>query len=287
MSNKISASHRGRLAYVYIRQSSAGQVQHNRESTDRQYKLTERAVALGWPRTQVRLLDEDQAVSGSGLKRREGFEVLASEVALGRVGIILAIEVSRLARNNAEWYRLLDFCGVSDTLIGDDDGVYHPGLYNDRLLLGLKGTMSEAELYIIRARLLGGIRNKAARGELRRGLPIGFVWGPEDGEVLQDPDDAIRAAVASVFETFAKTGSARQVWIWFQSEKLRFPSRPHSAAEVQWIVPSYHRIHSILSSPVYAAVPTPTEEHARSATLTQRAICVQECESCHNRSGRC
>jgi len=252
MSDKITSSHLARTACVYLRQSTAAQVERNRESTARQYKLVARAVQLGWRREQVRVIDEDLGVSGAGTTRREGFEVMASEVALGRVGMILALEVSRVARNNAEWYRLLDFCGVSDTLIGDEDGLYHPGLYNDRLLLGLKGTMSEAELHVIRARLLGGIRNKAQRGELRRGLPIGFVWGDGDGEVRFDPDEAVTHAVRTIFEKFAETGSVRQVWVWFRGQKLLFPSRPHMQAPMRWIPPTYHALHSVLTSPVYA-----------------------------------
>jgi DNA invertase Pin-like site-specific DNA recombinase len=252
MSDKITSSHLARAACVYLRQSTAAQVERNRESTARQYKLVDRAVELGWRRDQVRVLDEDLGVSGAGTARREGFEVMASEVALGRVGLILAIEVSRVARNNAEWYRLLDFCGVTDTLIGDEDGLYHPGLYNDRLLLGLKGTMSEAELHVIRARLLGGIRNKAQRGELRRGLPIGFVWGDADGEVRFDPDEAVTQAIRTVFEKFAETGSVRQVWVWLRSQKLLFPSRPHVQAPLRWIPPTYHALHGVLTSPVYA-----------------------------------
>ena len=183
MNDKIKPTHLERSAYVYVRQSTAAQVQYNRESTDRQYKLTERALRLGWPEPQIKVVDEDLARSGSGTSDRHGFALMTTEVALGHVGLILSIEVSRVARNNADWYRLLDLCGVTDTLIGDEDGIYHPGLFNDRLLLGLKGTMAEAELHVIRARLEGGIRNKAARGELRRGLPVGFVWGDEDGEV--------------------------------------------------------------------------------------------------------
>ena len=252
MSDKVTPSHLQRAVCVYLRQSTTSQVERNRESTDRQYKLVDRAVQLGWSRTQVRVIDDDLGVSGSGVVHREGFEVMAAEIALGRVGLILALEVSRVARNNAEWYRLLDFCGVTDTLIGDEDGLYHPGLYNDRLLLGLKGTMSEAELHIIRARLNGGIRNKAARGELRRGLPIGFVWGEDDGEVLFDPDEAVRHAVGTVFEKFAETGSIRQVWIWFRGQGLLFPSRRHARAAIRWIPPTYHAVHSVLASPVYA-----------------------------------
>ena len=168
---KIKPTHLQRCAYVYVRQSTAAQVQYNRESTDRQYKLAERALRLGWSQSQIKIIDEDLARSGSGTSDRHGFAMMTTEVALGHVGLILSIEVSRVARNNADWYRLLDLCGVTDTLIGDEDGLYHPGLFNDRLLLGLKGTMAEAELHVIRARLEGGIRNKAARGQLRRGLP--------------------------------------------------------------------------------------------------------------------
>ena len=169
------------------------------------------------------VIDEDLGLSGSSTDKRSGFARLTSEVALAHVGIVLGLEVSRLARNNADWYRLLELCGITDTLIGDNDGVYHPALFNDRLLLGLKGTMSEAELHIIRARLDGGIRNKAARGELRRGLPVGFIWGEQDGEVLFHPDEAVTGAIRTVFERFAEFGSARRVWLWFRSEGLSFP----------------------------------------------------------------
>src|ERR1039458_9418666 len=222
-SPKIKPTHTQRAAYVYIRQSTPGQVEHNRESTARQYALADRACQLGWSKQQVVLIDEDLGLSGSGTDKRSGFDRLTSEVALSHVGIVLGLEVSRLARNNADWYRLLELCGITDTLIGDNDGVYHPALFNDRLLLGLKGTMSEAELHIIRARLDGGIRNKAARGELRRGLPDGFVWGEADGEVLFHPDEDVIGAIRTVFERFAEFGSARRVWLWFRSERLSLP----------------------------------------------------------------
>src|SRR5207237_3544220 len=172
----------------YLRQSTPSQVENNRESTHRQYALAAKATTLGWPSQQVLVIDEDLGISGSAMAERNGSARLTAEVALGHVGIVLGLEVSRLARNNADWYRLLDLCGLTDTLIGDADGIYHPAVFNDRLVLGLKGTMSEAELHILRARLLGGIRNKAARGELRRGLPVGFVWGEEDGEVRLHSD---------------------------------------------------------------------------------------------------
>ena len=252
LNEKIKTTHLNRCAYVYVRQSTASQVQHNRESTDRQYKLADRAVLLGWPQSQIRIIDEDLARSGSTTSDRNGFATMTTEVALGHVGLILSIEVSRVARNNADWYRLLDLCGVTDTLIGDEDGIYHPGLFNDRLLLGLKGTMAEAELHVIRARLEGGIRNKAARGQLRRGLPVGFVWGEQDGEILFHPDQAVTEAIQSIFDKFTEMGSVRRVWLWFRSRNLAFPLQSNSFADIQWVTPTYTKIHHVLTNPVYA-----------------------------------
>ena len=257
--SKIKPTHIQRVACVYIRQSTPGQVEHNRESTARQYALGDRAAQLGWPKEQVIIIDEDLGLSGSTIDKRSGFARLTSEVALANVGIVLGLEVSRLARNNADWYRLLELCGVTDTLIGDNDGVYHPALFNDRLLLGLKGTMSEAELHIIRARLDGGIRNKAARGELRRGLPVGFIWGEQDGEVLFHPDEAVTGALRTVFERFAEFGSARRVWLWFRSEGLSFPLQTMPAGmpgPIRWVAPTYHALHQVLTNPVYAGAYT-------------------------------
>jgi DNA invertase Pin-like site-specific DNA recombinase len=257
--SKIKLSHTQRSAYVYIRQSTPGQVEHNRESTARQYALADKACQLGWAKEQVVIIDEDLGLSGSGTDKRSGFARLTSNVALAQVGIVLGLEVSRLARNNADWYRLLELCGVTDTLIGDNDGVYHPALFNDRLLLGLKGTMSEAELHIIRARLDGGIRNKAARGELRRGLPVGLVWGEQDGEVLFHPDEAVTSAIRTVFERFAEFGSARRVWLWFRSEGLSFPLQTTPAGmpgPIRWVAPTYHALHQVLTNPVYAGAYT-------------------------------
>ena len=145
---------------------------------------------------------------------------MTAEVALGHAGLVLGLEVSRLARNNSDWYRLLDLCGVTDTVIGDLDGLYHPGSFNDRLLLGMKGTISEAELYMIRQRLDGGIRNKAARGELRKALPVGLVWGEGDGEILLDPDEAVHGAIQTILDRFAELGSARQVWRWVREQEI-------------------------------------------------------------------
>ncbi len=249
---KIRSSHLSRAAYVYLRQSTAAQVEHNRESTQRQYALAARANALGWSSGQVVIIDEDLGLSGSGIVERNGFARLTAEVALGHVGVVLGLEVSRLARNNADWYRLLDLCGLTDTLIGDADGIYHPAIFNDRLLLGLKGTMSEAELHVLRARLLGGIRNKAARGELRRGLPVGFVWGEQDGEVRFHPDEAVCAAIHTVFARFAELGSVRRVWLWLRTEGLSFPMHTRYGGGVRWVDPSYIAVYHVLTNPVYA-----------------------------------
>jgi DNA invertase Pin-like site-specific DNA recombinase len=249
---KVTSSHLSRIAIVYVRQSSATQVEHNRESTARQYALKQRAEALGWPVDRIVVIDDDLGLSGATAHQRNGFARMTAEVALAEVGIILGLEVSRLARNNADWYRLLDLCSMTNTLIGDADGVYHPSLFNDRLLLGLKGTMSEAELYVLRARLDGGIRNKAARGELRRGLPVGLVWGEADGEVLFHPDESIRAAVRAVFERFQEFGSARRVWLWFRSEGLSFPLQVHGLAPIRWVAPTYTAIYNVLRNPAYA-----------------------------------
>jgi DNA invertase Pin-like site-specific DNA recombinase len=246
---KITASHLSRQPIVYLRQSSAAQVEHNRESTDRQYALAAKARELGWPNDRIIVIDEDLGLSGSGFVARSGFARLTAEVALAHVGLVLGLEVSRLARNNADWHRLIDLGGLTDTLIGDADGINHPALFNDRLLLGLKGTMSEAELHVLRARLNGGIRNEAARGELRRGLPIGFE---ADGEVRFHPDEAIVTAVRNVFARFAETGSARRVWLWFRSEGLTFPLQMHQNAEIRWVEASYTAIHHVLTNPVYA-----------------------------------
>jgi excisionase family DNA binding protein len=254
--SKVRATHNQRAALVYVRQSSPSQVEHNRESTQRQYALVERALALGWRRDQVSVIDDDLGLSGQTSAERLGFVRLSTEVGLGHVGIVLGLEVSRLARNNADWYRLLDLCGITDTLLADADGIYHPALFNDRLVLGLKGTMSEAELHILRARLEGGIRNKAARGELRQALPVGFVYGEQEGEIRFHPDASVVAAIGTVFERFAELGSARQVWLWFRSHNLCFPSQYNAASGVRWLAPSYCAIHSVLTNPVYAGAYT-------------------------------
>ena len=250
--SKVAPTHLRRAAFVYVRQSTQSQLEHNPESRERQYGLVGRALELGWNKEQVVVVDEDLGISGSGMAERSGFARMTAEVALGKVGLILGLEVSRLARNSADWYRLLDLCGVTDTLIGDGDGIYHPGGFNDRLVLGLKGTMSEAELHTLRARLEGGIRNKAAKGELRRGLPVGLVHGEEDGEVLLHPDEAVTGAIRSVFSRFDELGSVRQVWLWFCSEGLSFPLQSNRLPGIRWVRPTYTAIHNVLTNPAYA-----------------------------------
>jgi DNA invertase Pin-like site-specific DNA recombinase len=257
-SGKITASHLSRTAVIYVRQSTLIQVERNTESTRRQYDLASRARQLGWPREAIRVIDGDLGISGSVTGQRDGFEGMVAEVALGQVGIILALEVSRLARDNAAWYRLLDLAGVCDTLVADADGVYHPALFNDRLVLGMKGIMSEAELHVLRARLEGGIRNKAARGELRRGLPVGLVWGEADGQIRFHPDEAVTGVIAAVFGQFAVCGSARATWLWLRAEGLRWPlqkvayTRRGGVPEITWVEPTYHAVHTTLTHPAYA-----------------------------------
>jgi DNA invertase Pin-like site-specific DNA recombinase len=221
---KVQPHHLERAAYLYIRQSSMRQVLENIESTKRQYALRSRATALGWREDQIIVVDNDQGESGASAAWREGFQRLVSEVGLGRAGIVMGLEVSRLARNNADWHRLLEICALTDTLILDEDGVYDPSSFNDRLLLGLKGTMSEAELHVLKARLRGGVLNKVRRGEYHCILPTGFVYD-EAGNVVLDPDSQVRETIAHFFETFTRVGSACQTVKAFRNAGLLFPSR--------------------------------------------------------------
>src|ERR1700736_5391169 len=221
--SRLTDRHRARICVIYIRQSSYAQVERNRESTARQYDLAGRAAELGWTNEAVLVIDEDLGLSGSGSVQRAGFPRLAAEVGLGHVGMVLSLEVSRLARSNADWYRLLDLCALTGSLIADTDGIYDPADYTDRLALGLKGTIAEAELHVLRERLHGGIRNKAARGELRIALPVGLVWGEADGQGRLHPDEAVRGAIQTVFDRFVELGSVRATWIWYRGESLPFP----------------------------------------------------------------
>ena len=247
---KIKPDHRRRLAYLYVRQSSVTQVRVNTESLERQYELTRRAVELGWDPARVVVIDEDLGRSGADSTAREGFKALVAAVGLGQVGLVLGIEVSRLARNNADWYGLLDLCSMTDTLIADADGLYHPGDYNDRLVLGLKGTMSEAELHLLRGRLLAGVRHKAAKGELRVALPVGYDYDPDDRVVLC-ADEAVREAVATVFRRFGELGSARQVLLSLRQDGLDLPRR-RPRARIEWAPATVGFVHGMLTNPCYA-----------------------------------
>ncbi|WP_406500128.1 recombinase family protein [Streptomyces sp. NBC_00846] len=204
---KVTREHLQRDAYLYIRQSTLKQVINNTESTQRQYALRSRAIALGWDHSQIIVIDTDQGQSGASTEGRDGFQRLVAEVGMRHAGIVLGLEVSRLARNNTDWHRLLEICALTGTLILDEDGLYDPGNFNDRLLLGLKGTMSEAELHLLKARLRGGVLSKARRGELVQPLPVGLVYDHAERVVL-DPDASVQQAIRHLLVTFAATGSA-------------------------------------------------------------------------------
>src|SRR6202161_1147158 len=251
---KVQSQHLERRAYLYIRQSSMRQVIENVESTKRQYALRSRAIALGWRDDQIIVIDNDQGESGASAAWREGFQRLVSDVGMGRAGIVMGLEVSRLARNNADWQRLLEICALADTLILDEDGVYDPASFNDRLLLGLKGTMSEAELHIIRARLRGGILNKARRGELEIRPPVGLVYRP-DGKITLDPNIEVQNAIRMLFETFDRTGSAMKTARSIREQGLQFPSRlhyGHTKGDLVWGEPKQSRVLQALHNPRYA-----------------------------------
>jgi DNA invertase Pin-like site-specific DNA recombinase len=249
--SKVERQHLERKAYVYVRQSTMAQVERNTESLERQYELSERAVALGWSAAEVVVVDSDLGRSGKSADGRDGFQGLVADVGLGRVGIVLGIEVSRLARRNADWYQLLDLCALTDTLIADSDGIYHPALHNDRLVLGLKGTMSEAELHVLRARLRGGSLHKAGKGELRLPLPAGFEYD-EAGRVRITADEAVADAIATVFSYFEQLASARQVMLRLLEEDRKLPRRASSDRQVRWVTARYKPIHEILTNPVFA-----------------------------------
>ena len=251
---KVTADHLKRIAYLYVRQSTLRQVAEHGESTQRQYALRDRAIAAGWPAERVRTIDCDLGKSGSSAATRDGFQELVSEVALGKAGIVMGLEVSRLARNSADWHRLIELCALTATLILDEDGIYDPAGFNDRLLLGLKGTMSEAELHILKARMRGGQLNKARRGELEMRPPVGLVYRT-DGVIDLDPDAEVQGAIRLVFDTFERTGSAMQTVRFFQEQRIPFPRRLHTGlnkGELRWAPPQHARILQVLHNPRYA-----------------------------------
>jgi len=253
---KVKVTHLKRAAYLYIRQSTLRQVFENVESTKRQYALRQHAVALGWQQDQIIVIDSDLGQSGASAADREGFQRLVTEVSLGRAGIVLGLEVSRLARNSMDWHRLLEICALADTLILDEDGVYDPAHFNDRLLLGLKGTMSEAELHVLRARLQGGILNKARRGELFLRPPIGFAYDPL-GHLVLDPDQQIQSTLRLLFDTFRRTGSAMATVREFRQSHLLFPRRIQSGpskGDAIWGKLEHSHVLRVLHNPRYAGV---------------------------------
>jgi DNA invertase Pin-like site-specific DNA recombinase len=250
---KVQAAHLKRNAYLYVRQSTLRQVFENTESTKRQYGLRQRAVALGWAEARIVVIDSDLSQSGAS-SDREGFQRLVAEVGMGHAGIVLGLEVSRLARNSMDWHRLLEICALTATLICDEDGVYDPAHFNDRLLLGLKGTMSEAELHVLRARLQGGILNKARRGELEMRPPVGLVYN-SDAALVLDPDRQVQHCLRWLFATFARTGSACATVRAARQEHLEFPHRcskgPHKG-ELMWSALDHSQVLRALHNPRYA-----------------------------------
>lgn len=248
---KIKQNHLSRVAYIYIRQSSQYQVEHNLESQSRQYQLVDIAKQMGFKDVQV--IDEDMSISATGYMERSGFKRLVAEVSLNKVGIIFGLEVSRLARNNREFYHLIDLCSLFDTLIADQDGIYHPANSNDRMLLGMKSTISEIEINILKSRMLEGARNKAKRGELIYRLPIGYVK-TEDKKIEKNPDKRIQHAIEEVFSKFRQSQSGRQTLFWFVQEQIPLPSAGYGGfgREVVWKIPVYSTIWNILTNPTYA-----------------------------------
>ena len=258
-SDKITDEHLARMAIVYVRQSTQHQVREHRESTARQYALADRATALGWPQAAVEVIDEDQGRSGSSVEGRSGFGRLLTEVSSDRVGIILGLEMSRLARSCKDWHALLEVCSIYRTLLADADGLYDPSQYNDRLLLGLKGTMSEAELHILKSRLQQGMWNKAERGEVLNHPPIGYVRSARArdgaGDYVIDPDEQVQAVVRMIFEQYTRRGSVNGLLKWLVRNDVKLPVRPHfgpNRGELEWRRPNRTTLLSMLHHPIYA-----------------------------------
>ena len=261
--SKIKPTHLSRNAYVYVRQSTQHQVQHHLESQQRQYELQQFAQGLGFALDHVIVIDDDLGLSASGQAARAGFERLVSDVALGRAGLVLGLEVSRLARNNRDWYELLDLCALRDTLIGDADGIYDPSAYNDRLLLGLKGTMSEAELHILRARMLAGMQHKAQKGELRFRLPPGYEFD-DDGTIVKTNDEQVMQFIEMLFDKLFEIGSISGLSKYLLHEGLKFPRRERSDGCIRWELPYYRAVFTMIINPIYAG----TYAYGRSEAIT-------------------
>jgi DNA invertase Pin-like site-specific DNA recombinase len=253
-SPKVRVNHQAKFALVYIRQSSLGQVLRHGESTELQYQLVERAVQLGWPRERVQVIDEDLGKSGTSAADRPGFQQVMTEIGLGRVGLVISWEASRLARNNSDWHQLLELCSLFGTLVADSESIYDPRHYADRLLLGLSGMMSEAELHQLRLRLQAGARNKAAKGELRLALPVGLVRLPS-GEAILNPDEEVQSRIRLVLQKFSELGTASAVVRYLQREKLCLPARPvrgPAPHAITWQAARTSRVLGIVKNPAYA-----------------------------------
>jgi DNA invertase Pin-like site-specific DNA recombinase len=256
MNPKITEHHRSRPAYIYLRQSTPSQVLHHQESTERQYALREKALDLGWSESLIHTLDRDLGKTGTEMAGREDFKTLVAEVSMGQVGAVFALEVSRLARSNLDWHRLLQLCALTETLVIDEDGCYDPADFNDGLLLGLKGAMAQAELHFLHARLQGGKLNKAKKGELRFPVPVGFCYD-EQGRIILDPDQEVQGAVSLVFRLFRETGSAFGVMQRFGKSALRFPKRSYGGAwdgRIIWGRLTHSRVLGMLKNPSYAGM---------------------------------
>jgi DNA invertase Pin-like site-specific DNA recombinase len=255
--SKVHDRHLSRQALVYVRQSTLQQVANNRESTDRQYALDQRAIQLGWAPQDVAIIDDDQGLSGQSADARTGFQSLLGQIAQNGVGIVLGLEMSRLARSNKDWHQLLELCALFDTLLADADGVYDPGDYNDRLLLGLKGTMSEAELHILRARMNQGLLNKARRAEVFNHPPIGYVRAAGGGGYALDPDEQVQSVVRLLFDQFVRQGSVCGLLRYLVAHQIKIPVRPHAGEQrdqLQWHVPNRVTLQSLLHHPIYAGM---------------------------------
>ncbi|MBV8231254.1 MAG: recombinase family protein, partial [Planctomycetaceae bacterium] len=266
-SPKIRPDHRERLALIYVRQSTPLQVREHTASAARQYDLAGRARDLGWPEPRIQVIDQDQGHSGTSATGRDGFQYLTAQVGLGRAGAVLSLEASRLARSCSDWYRLIEICALTDTLVIDEDGVYDPTQYADRLLLGILGTMSEAELHWLRSRLLGGKLEKARDGQLRFRPPTGLVYDPE-GRIVFDPDEQVRHTIQLVFDLFERSGSALAVVQHFAGHHLRCPTRLWGGVrdgQLVWGPLSEGRVLTILHNPQYAGA----YAYGRTKTRTQ------------------
>jgi DNA invertase Pin-like site-specific DNA recombinase len=275
MSAAIGEQHRSRPAYIYVRQSTLAQVRNNQESTERQYALRDKALALGWTPPTIRTLDRDLGVSGAQSAGREDFKTLVADVSMGQVGAVFALEVSRLARSNLDWHRLLELCALTGTLVVDADGCYDPADFNDGLLLGLKGTMAQAELHFLRGRLLGGKLNKAQKGELRSPLPVGFGYDDQN-RIVMDPDEEVRGAIALAFHLFLETGSAYAVVQRFAQRALRFPKRAYGGAwdgKLLWGSLTHGRVLGLLKNPCYAGTYTFGRYQYRRQITPQGEVC--------------